>query len=121
MLVKGKPHPRAVWHENIDCFAKLGGKGSYKGWMLDGKRHGQGKHTFPSGRVYEGEFKDGELHQGKITYPSGAVDGPGEFRENELLHGHCKRTLYGGDVHEGEYKDGRLNGQGKKTYPNGDV
>ena len=33
----------------------------YKGQYLNGKRHGQGKKTYKSGKVEEGEWKEGEF------------------------------------------------------------
>ncbi|MDA9885567.1 molecular chaperone Tir, partial [Burkholderiaceae bacterium] len=33
---------------------------TYIGDYKDGKRNGQGTHTFASGNEYDGEFKDGE-------------------------------------------------------------
>ena len=93
-------------------------EGEFKnGWLHQGKR------TFASGIVDEGEFKYSNLHgQGKRTYLHGSVE-KGEFYANRL-HGQGKITYsYGsvGVVEEGEFKDGKLHGQGKKSDSNGKV
>ncbi|MDB4109414.1 hypothetical protein N9558_03270, partial [Porticoccaceae bacterium] len=57
--------------------------------------NGQGTHTWPDGRKYVGQFKDGRL------------DGQGTF------------TMPDGRKYVGRYKDGRLDGQGTHTWPDG--
>jgi hypothetical protein len=81
---------------------------------------GCGKVTFPDGDIYEGQFKDGEIHgQGKLTRVCGEVQ-EGQF-EKGVLHGMGKVILSNGDVYEGQFENGEACGQGKMTYANGDV
>ena len=40
-----------------------------------GEQHGQGKYTFATGSVYEGEYAEGKKHgKGTFTYADGAVE-----------------------------------------------
>ena len=63
--------------------------GEYEGEVnSNGKPHGQGVWTHPSGRRYEGQCKNGKKHgQGTYTWPDGAR-------------------------YEGEWQDGKYHGQG---------
>ena len=38
--------------------------GTYKGDVVDGKKHGKGVYTFNSGNKYEGDYKD-DVMEGK--------------------------------------------------------
>ena len=76
--------------------------------------NGNGKHTYASGEVYEGEFKDGKSSgNGKYTCASGAVY-EGEFKDGKR-NGNGKYTCANGFVYEGEFKDDEMNGNGKHT------
>lgn len=66
-------------------------KGEFKGSKLNG----QGIRTARDGSIFEGQFKEGRLKQGKKTLP----------------HSHST----GQTVEEGEFKDGELEGEGKRT------
>lgn len=56
----------------------------YVGECKDGKRHGQGTFTFPSGAIYVGEFKDDLFHgRGTITLKDGTKT-VGIFKYGEL-------------------------------------
>ena len=62
----------------------------------DGQLHGQGKLTYPDGRVYEGNFQNGKYHgTGKLTLPDGYVQ-EGNFQNGEL-HGMGKDADYEGE------------------------
>jgi hypothetical protein len=61
--------------------------------MEGGNLNGQGTYTYPDGRKYEGEFKDGEI-SGQGTY-----------------------TWSDGRKYEGEWVNGRENGQGSLIFP----
>ena len=54
----------------------------YEGECKDDKRNGRGKMTFPSGQVYEREFKD--CGQGTMTYADGRRES-GTWRDDKFL------------------------------------
>ncbi|NQY74905.1 MAG: hypothetical protein HRT90_09115, partial [Candidatus Margulisbacteria bacterium] len=70
------------------------------------------------GAVYDGEWKEGEMHgRGKMTYASGAVyDGE---RKKGKRHGRGKMTYADGEVYDGEFKNGLRHGDGISVYPDG--
>lgn len=76
---------------------------------------------FASQAIAEGEFIDGQLNgRGKIIFPYGAVaEEDGEFLNGWLVEG--KLTYRNGKVEEGEFNQGILDGEGKRTYPDGKV
>jgi hypothetical protein len=88
------------------------------GEFRDNKFNGKGKFIFQGGEIHEGEFVNGQLIQGKITFPSGNIQ-EGEFKAG-MLNGKGKITLATGQVDEGNFKDGRLI-QGKVTFPSGKI
>jgi hypothetical protein len=82
--------------------------------------HGEGKYTFPDGKVYDGNWKDGKRHgEGKLIYADGAVY-EGQFKDNKI-HGWGKYTSADGGVYEGQLKDSNMHGWGKVTSVNGEV
>jgi len=42
--------------------------GKYEGGFKDGQRHGQGKLTYPDGRKFVGEWKDGNQLVKELTF-----------------------------------------------------
>ena len=57
-----------------------------QGEWLNGWRHGIGKHVYPDGRIYEGNFSENWYHgDGEWTWPDGHVF-RGVFKE------HCPTT-----------------------------
>jgi len=65
-----------------------------------GKYHGRGKYSWRnSGNIYEGEFKDGNMH------------GKGIMKYDKYNNGY--------DVYEGNWIDNKKNGQGIMTYDAG--
>lgn len=60
----------------------------YEGWILNGKRHGQGKYYFRSGGYYEGDWANGKMEGwGKLFYVNGTTAYEGEW-ENDKFHGY---------------------------------
>ena len=81
-------------------------------------KNGQGTFTFPDGRKYIGEYKDGKWNgQGTFTFPDGRKY-IGEFKDGRS-NGQGTSTFPNGTKYVGEFKDGRSNGQGTFTFPNG--
>ena len=69
---------------------------------------GQGTLTFPDGKKYVGEFKDGKRHgQGTFIWPSGTKY-VGEFK-NGKMHGKGILTSPDGKKYVGEFKDNKFN------------
>ena len=75
---------------------------------------GQGKYTYASGAVYEGQWEDGKPHgQGKYTKVGGEVY-EGQWKAQKK-HGQGKLTYASGDVYKGQWEAGKRHGQGKYT------
>ena len=69
--------------------------GVYEGTFRNGRQHGQGSYTLPSGYRYEGDWVDGQIvGQGRATYPNGST-------------------------YEGHFDAGKPNGTGRITYADG--
>lgn len=79
-----------------------------------------GELTYPSGRKYVGEFRDGKYHgQGTYTSPDGQKY-VGEFRDDKY-NGQGTFTDAGGNKYVGEFRDGRRHGQGTLWWPDGTI
>ncbi len=90
----------------------------YVGEFKNGKPHGQGAMAYPDGGRYEGEFKNGKAHgKGTATY-SDTLEYLGEW-QNGKPHGKGKVTLPNGKKYAGEWRDGRPHGPGEITHPDG--
>jgi hypothetical protein len=46
----------------------------YEGDFVEGNQHGKGIRTYPDGKIFVGEYKDGNRIKGKMTYPNGKVE-----------------------------------------------
>src|SRR6266566_4744106 len=90
----------------------------YEGQYRDGKAHGRGVFTFPSGVRYVGEFRDDKFNGGLYIWPSGNRY-EGEFRDGKM-NGQGVYTMANGNRHIGEYRDDNRNGRGVSTWANGD-
>ena len=81
--------------------------------------HGQGKKTYKeSGKIFEGEWKDGEFIQGTCTWNKGKRKGDvyeGSYVQGRR-QGHGKYTWANGDIYVGNWVNSKRSGQGKKTY-----
>ncbi|XP_075685852.1 alsin [Rhinoderma darwinii] len=74
----------------------------YEGRWISGKPHGRGVLSWPDGRVYTGDFRNGlEDGYGEYIIPSKAL------KKNDRYHGH--------------WKDGKMCGQGTFWYANGEI
>lgn len=96
----------------------------YDGELINGKPHGQGRMTYSSGEVYEGQFEDG-LPSGGGTFLR-QIDGglsaqyTGEWSRG-LKHGFGIETWPDGMRYEGEFRDGDSAGSGKMIFQSGMV
>ena len=115
---------------------------TYKGALLNNKKHGFGTLTFPAGHVYTGMFqnsmrhgagtlrhKDGSVYegewlkdqehgQGKLTRPDGTIQ-EGEFRQGKFVTGAGVFVYANGSTYEGSVLEGKHHGQGKITNSDG--
>ena len=61
------------------------GRKKFEIHFKNGKEHGQGTLTHPSGQKYVGEYKYGKIDgRGTMTFPDGRVES-GLWRENQFL------------------------------------
>ncbi|XP_066431522.1 alsin isoform X2 [Eleutherodactylus coqui] len=75
---------------------------AYEGRWISGKPHGRGVLSWPDGRLYTGEFRNGlEDGYGEYVIPNKAL------KKNDRYLGH--------------WKDGKMCGQGTYWYANGEV
>ena len=103
-----------------DFFGKAG---TYTGEVVGGRANGHGTYTWPEGREYVGEWKDGKRNgQGALTNKGSAFDPDwtyvGEFKEGKF-HGQGTLESARGDKYVGEWKDNERHGQGTRTDPYG--
>ncbi len=125
-----------------DIEIKFNDGSSYLGKAKDGKPHGQGTYTWPSGARFIGESNNGKLNgQGTYTFSNGNRY-VGEWEDNRQ-NGKGTYTWANGDQYIGEFKGGlkdgigtiittngaryvgeykndKMNGQGTFTWPGGD-
>ncbi|KAL1503738.1 hypothetical protein AB1Y20_012209 [Prymnesium parvum] len=90
---------------------------SYTGQKnVEGQPHGEGKRSFPSGHVYEGQFVNGLQHgRGTFRFPDGQLF-EGEWKAGKR-HGHGRLTMSDGQVVEGQWVDDEFKGSTKKPTP----
>jgi len=92
--------------------------GVYEGEFSLGKRQGQGVLKFANGDFYNGYFVDEKYSGlGKLTGKSSGLTAEGEYLNGELTKG--KITFASGQIDEGTYSNRKLNGKGKIISPNG--
>ena len=70
-------------------------------------------YTFPDGKKYVGEFKNGKIWngQGTYTFPDGRKY-VGEYKYGKIWNGQGTQTFPDGRKYVGEFKDGIKHGQG---------
>ena len=74
--------------------------GVYEGQFRDGKQHGQGRYSLPSGYEYEGTWVEGRIEgAGQARYPNGSTY-IGQFHANKP-HGTGQITFADGSTYEG--------------------
>ena len=107
--------------KRIDKFEDCTSPCVMEGTFLNNKLHGHGKHTFPTGNYYEGEFENNLFLSGKYVFINHRVD-EGKFigRTNMRLHGHGTRVYSSRHIQKGEFDNGTFV-RGKYIYPSGDI
>jgi len=97
----------------------------YVGNFVDGRKHGKGQMTFPSGDVYTGDWLKGKrtgkglylFHQSGNRYKGDYVDG---IKEGQGIFWWTSGP-HTGERYEGEFRHDRRNGVGVYWFANGDV
>jgi hypothetical protein len=90
----------------------------YVGEWRDGHFNGRGTFTYPHGEKFIGEFRDNKINgQGTYTHPDGRKY-VGEWRDGDF-HGQGTLTYLDGGEYVGEFRDGKPNGQGTHRYSDG--
>ena len=79
-----------------------------------------GSHTFPDGRKFAGEWKDGKRHGQGTTVTADGSKYVGEWKDGQT-NGQGNITFPDGSKFVGEFKNGQANGQGTRTSSNGTV
>lgn len=93
----------------------------YFGEFENGERSGEGEETHPDGTRYKGEYKFGKRNGfGVLFGPDGSEIYRGEWNE-DLRHG--KGSLRGGSmgagIYDGDLFQDKVSGRGKYTYTDG--
>ena len=79
----------------------------YTGDFKNGKFHGMGSFYKSNGDILEGDFLEGNLKKGKITYKNGDVY-EGEL-ENGIFNGYGIYKYKNGDIFQGQFLEGKKN------------
>lgn len=86
--------------------------GKYDGEWKDDLQHGVGKYISPSGKVYEGDFVEGQrTGKGVCVYPDGSKY-DGEW-EADNWNGTGELTQEDGTKYIGEFVENEIEGQGE--------
>eukprot|EP01125_Pyxidicula_operculata_P003385 TRINITY_DN1407_c0_g1_i5.p1 TRINITY_DN1407_c0_g1~~TRINITY_DN1407_c0_g1_i5.p1 ORF type:complete len:910 (+),score=111.45 TRINITY_DN1407_c0_g1_i5:24-2732(+) len=98
-------------------FPSSRGGGHYKGWWMNGQRHGNGTYA-NAGCKYEGSWINGiQEGEGTMNYSTGAsYTGNWKAGNHE---GYGKLVDPSGTIYEGTWCKNKKNGLGKLLYPNG--
>ena len=95
-------------------------EGVFEGNLVHKMRHGNGKMTYYSGEIYEGDWKDDKWHGvGTFKWPNGDVYF-GNFA-NSKRNGQGTLILTSGAKYEGEFVDDNFCGLGMYIWPNGEL
>ncbi len=99
-------HIDSVFSKVLEVVHEKGGKGSFKGQILKGKRNGMGLLAMKRGTLYVGDFY------------RGVVSGYGMFIAAENS---CVENCDGCSVYVGNWRDGKKSGAGTCYAVNGDI
>ena len=86
--------------------------------VTKGKIEGEGAYTYPDGRSYVGEFRNGMRNgYGILEFPSGEIY-EGQWRDDKK-NGRGILIWPDGEKYVGGFRDGKMDGKGTYTYLNG--
>jgi hypothetical protein len=92
----------------------------YKGQLLRGVPHGEGRMKWPNGEAYVGSWKKGKRHgNGKMRYEDPGLIYIGRWINDDMHEGTMK--FPDGIKYTGYFKDGSMYGLGTMTWPNGNT
>lgn len=106
---------RSQWAKGIckevqmvsEVFEALDGELHFEGNLV----HGLARCTWPSGSIYEGDYRKGRRHGvGRFTWASGEVY-DGDFQE-DMMHGMGRYKLVNGDLEVSLYEEDLPKGSG---------
>jgi len=97
---------------------------SYEGPHHKGYTYVDGKYIFADGRVYEGDWFDGNdgsypVDYGKMTYANGDIYKG--WWTNGKPHGKGMYFHISGEIYEGDYVDGKRHGKGRYIFADGRI
>jgi len=81
-------------------------EGNYKGYLLNGKRHGRGFYSYPNGSSYDGEWIKGKKHGYGVSKTARGQEYRG-FWKNGQRHGKGTLVFADGGVHKGYWIEDR--------------
>lgn len=81
----------------------------YEGKVINGLMEGKGKVIYPSGDIFEGEFKDDKKEGEGVYYKYGSYKSEGVWK-NGKKHGFFRVIFPDGCVHEVNYMNGEFHG-----------
>jgi len=82
--------------------------------------YGHDMFTYPSIKINEGEFKDGQNNRKSIMNFKNQQTNNGQWLYDEQ-NGKWAFFFSNGDIYSRDFKDGLFSGQGEMTYSNGDI
>ncbi|MCW3147318.1 peptidase C13 [Stutzerimonas stutzeri] len=85
--------------------------GRYRGTLVNGLLHGEGRIDYPNGSGYRGEFKAGQWHGLGVWHGANGDRYEGTF-EHGLFHGQGRFSFAAGGIYEGQFRQGRMHGLG---------
>lgn len=85
--------------------------GRYRGELVDGRLHGQGRIDYSNGSYYAGNFRDGLFDGPGEWRGAGGEHYKGNFRQG-LFDGMGELVYHDGTRYRGSFRQGRMHGEG---------
>jgi len=89
----------------------------YEGQWQNGDRHGVGVQTYADGSIYHGKWLDDEKAGGTLVFDSGEMY-QGQWK-NGMMHGKGALVYEDGSMYDGDWSLGMKHGQGKDMSADG--